>query len=32
MLALMTLLIRARYLMEAARGELEIVRHQAEAL
>jgi heme exporter protein C len=32
MLALMTLLMRARYLMEAARGELEIVRHQAEAL
>ena len=31
MLALMALLMRARYLMEAARGELEMVRHEAEA-
>src|ERR1700676_1686379 len=32
MLALMALLMRARYLMEAARGELEMVRHEAEAI
>jgi hypothetical protein len=32
MLALMALLMRARYLMEAARGELEMVRHEAEAV
>jgi hypothetical protein len=28
----MTLLMRARYAMEAARGELEMVRHEAEAV
>jgi heme exporter protein C len=32
MLALMALLMRARYVMEAARGELEMVRHEAEAV
>jgi hypothetical protein len=32
MLALMTLLMRARYVMEAARGELEMLRHEAEAV
>ncbi|HEY8715516.1 MAG TPA: cytochrome c biogenesis protein CcsA [Candidatus Acidoferrum sp.] len=32
MLALMALLIRGRYLMEAARGELEVVRREAEAV
>jgi heme exporter protein C len=32
MLALMALLIRARYAMEAARGELEMVRQEAEAV
>ena len=32
MLALMALLLRARYLMEAARSQLELVRHQAEAV
>jgi heme exporter protein C len=32
MLALMALLIRARYLLESARGELEVVRHEAEAV
>jgi heme exporter protein C len=32
MLALMALLIRARYRMEAARGALEIVRREAEAV
>jgi hypothetical protein len=28
----MALLMRARYLMEAARGELEMLRHEAEAV
>jgi heme exporter protein C len=32
MLALMALLIRARYLIEAARGDLELVRREAEAI
>jgi heme exporter protein C len=32
MLALMALMIRGRYLMEASRGELEVVRREAEAV
>jgi hypothetical protein len=32
MLALMALLIRSRYLVEAARGDLELVRREAEAI
>jgi heme exporter protein C len=32
MLALMALLIRARYLIEAARGDLELVRREAETI
>jgi hypothetical protein len=31
-LALMILLIHARYLMEAARGQLEMIRQEAEAV